>query len=596
MVKRLQTKLLLLLGLLFVGTGMTWAKVYTSTLTFTAACGGTGTADDGAVWTVTSDAEEFDFDQTKGIHYGANGKAVGYIQLSTSFTVGKITKIVVEASGNNTPTLSITVGGEAFGNNQTVTTTNTAYTFTDVAEAGDVVVRLAKESPAKRALYIKSVVITYETGYDPQLAYSEESVIINQDDQFNAPVLTFADNFEGAIAYTSSDENVATIDDNGDVTIEGAGTTTITASFVASEDDDWISSVASYTLRVMSPDAPVGISFGNGNVKIDGPSVTGEDSYGNTWTITTDCGEYTYFGQQNGYSQVGSKNNYASSIIFTTTLPDAYTVLEISAMFGGSQGTSAVVTLEVDGTPVGDGSLSNRDVVTVTSKSQAIGKTLTVKVTEIVGGVNCYNISYKVIAPVEITMNQYGMMSYAYDKALDFSAVEGLTAYYASDYNATDMSLTMTSMNVTAAGAGMMLKGEANKTYAVPVATSISDITTQNYLVGLTEPTNVPKMDENGYTTFILSRINNAIKWYMLKEEKYTLKANSAYLRLPADAIPQGQQPVVMDFTGGSNSISTATTTMNSNDLWYTLDGRLLQGKPVSKGIYVNNGRKIVIK
>lgn len=34
----------------------------------------------------------------------------------------------------------------------------------------------------------------------------------------------------------------------------------------------------------------------------------------------------------------------------------------------------------------------------------------------------------------------------------------------------------------------------------------------------------------------------------------------------------------------------------DSEDAWYTLDGRRLQGKPAKSGIYVNNGKKIVIK
>ena len=29
---------------------------------------------------------------------------------------------------------------------------------------------------------------------------------------------------------------------------------------------------------------------------------------------------------------------------------------------------------------------------------------------------------------------------------------------------------------------------------------------------------------------------------------------------------------------------------------WYTLDGRKLDGKPTQKGLYINNGRKTVIK
>jgi hypothetical protein len=33
-----------------------------------------------------------------------------------------------------------------------------------------------------------------------------------------------------------------------------------------------------------------------------------------------------------------------------------------------------------------------------------------------------------------------------------------------------------------------------------------------------------------------------------------------------------------------------------NNSRWYTLDGRRLNGKPTKKGIYINNGRKVVIR
>ena len=32
------------------------------------------------------------------------------------------------------------------------------------------------------------------------------------------------------------------------------------------------------------------------------------------------------------------------------------------------------------------------------------------------------------------------------------------------------------------------------------------------------------------------------------------------------------------------------------SEAWYTLDGVRLSSKPSTKGIYINNGRKIVIK
>ena len=34
----------------------------------------------------------------------------------------------------------------------------------------------------------------------------------------------------------------------------------------------------------------------------------------------------------------------------------------------------------------------------------------------------------------------------------------------------------------------------------------------------------------------------------------------------------------------------------NDADTWYSLDGRKLSGKPSVKGVYVNNGRKVIIK
>ena len=55
---------------------------------------------------------------------------------------------------------------------------------------------------------------------------------------------------------------------------------------------------------------------------------------------------------------------------------------------------------------------------------------------------------------------------------------------------------------------------------------------------------------------------------------------------------------IVWQSAGGTTGID--TTLMNNelmkNDSWYSLDGRRLSGKPSVKGVYINNGRKVVIK
>ena len=136
----------------------------TSTLTFTAACGGSGTADDAAEWTVTSDGSESTFDSTKGIHYGTGSSAVQYIKLSTSDISGTITKVVVNASTASgvSATAGVTVNGADFGGAaQSLSTTASNYTFEGSA-SGEIIVTVTKPSSATGALYVKSIAVTYE--------------------------------------------------------------------------------------------------------------------------------------------------------------------------------------------------------------------------------------------------------------------------------------------------------------------------------------------------------------------------------------------------------------------------------------------------
>ena len=144
--------------------------------------------------------------------------------------------------------------------------------------------------------------------------------------------------------------------------------------------------------------APTGgtITFGSaeGSTKINAASVTGNDSMGNTWTITTEG--TTSFTQNSSYSQVGSSSKPATSITFTTTLPTEATVTSFEAKFGGFSSTAGTITLKVDETTVGTGSLDATNDVVVSNTSVASGTTLTITVTDIAKGVKCYYISYVV--------------------------------------------------------------------------------------------------------------------------------------------------------------------------------------------------------
>lgn len=138
------------------------------------------------------------------------------------------------------------------------------------------------------------------------------------------------------------------------------------------------------------------IKFGANNVEItkEKNPVTANDDQKNSWTITT-TGTDVYFATQNDCAQVGSSNNPATSITFTSTLPEDAEVTSISAKFGGYKGTAGDITLKVGETSVGTGKLNAKNDVTVTSTSTAVGNKVTITVTNIAKGVKCYNIQVK---------------------------------------------------------------------------------------------------------------------------------------------------------------------------------------------------------
>lgn len=135
------------------------------------------------------------------------------------------------------------------------------------------------------------------------------------------------------------------------------------------------------------------ITFGTNAVKIDKASVTANDDQKNSWTITT-VGT-TSFNPYPTYYQIGSKNSAATSITFTTTLPEDAEVTSISAKFGRNTGTAGTITLKVGDASVGIGKLNAGKDVTVTSTSTAVGNKVTITVTDIARGVKCYNIQVK---------------------------------------------------------------------------------------------------------------------------------------------------------------------------------------------------------
>lgn len=225
-----------------------------SSLIFTAKCNGSGTADDGAKWIVTSDGTETTYDGTKGIHYGTSSAAVGWVQLSTSDIRGTIKKVVVNASGasGTSAAISVKVGTTDFIiNNQTSSPIiSTAADFEFIGSANGKIVVYISQTSAKKAIYCKSIVVSYESNgkQEADLAYDEEETkkLTKLGDSFTAPTLT---NPHGlTVVYESNNTDVAEVAADGSLTIKAVGVAEITASFAGNEN--YNEGSASYAIYV----------------------------------------------------------------------------------------------------------------------------------------------------------------------------------------------------------------------------------------------------------------------------------------------------------------------------------------------------------
>ena len=240
---------------------VTWGGNYciaqeTALLKFTKECGGKGTDDKGGAWTVTSDAKESTFQSDKGIHYGTNNVSVSNIKVSTSaYADAVITKIVVNASTASGVKAKVKceVGGAAFGVEKELTTSNASYTFEGNA-SGNILVSVYKPTKEVKALYIKSIEITYSTANleTTTLTLTAPDAPISIGGTYTStPTLKAGEQTlsDKTITWSSDNENVATVEANtGVVTGIGVGTAKITAKFAG--DDEYKQSTASYEIKV----------------------------------------------------------------------------------------------------------------------------------------------------------------------------------------------------------------------------------------------------------------------------------------------------------------------------------------------------------
>jgi hypothetical protein len=107
-------------------------------------------------------------------------------------------------------------------------------------------------------------------------------------------------------------------------------------------------------------------------------------------------------------------------------------------------------------------------------------------------------------------------------------------------------------------------------------------------------------IDEDGDNTKLYLGSGNKLYW---PSKAMSINAFRAYFQLnnitAGNPSSSGVRAFVLNFDGNEQTgIATTNYTnfSNSDNAWYTLDGRKLSGKPTTKGLYINKGKMIVIK
>lgn len=183
---------------------------------------------------------------------------------------------------------------------------------------------------------------------------------------------------------------------------------------------------------------------------------------------------------------------------------------------------------------------------------------------------------------VQITISEAGFATYCNcdGQALDFSSVEGLTAYIVPSIGVV---VNLQAVKKIPAGTGVVVAGEP-KTYNVPVIAS-ADPVGVNKLIGVTSD---HIAGEEG--DYVLA-YRSSVLGFFLAEADLVIPAGKAYLHIDGGSDARSFLPLNNETTG------IGALLMNNEKVKKEIFS--LSGQRVSlpkKGLYIIGGRKVVVK
>lgn len=146
------------------------------------------------------------------------------------------------------------------------------------------------------------------------------------------------------------------------------------------------------------------------------------------------------------------------------------------------------------------------------------------------------------------------------------------------------------------AATGVILEGTASTTYTLFPTSETAEVG-DNLLKGTDEATTVTA--SNGYIYFFGYDSAYTPGFYEAEgKTSFTNGAHKAYIDINYDASSAGAKPLTLDFAGGTaDAISSPDTAGEaSTGHVYNMQGMKMGGGKLAKGLYIQNGRKFIVR
>lgn len=199
-------------------------------------------------------------------------------------------------------------------------------------------------------------------------------------------------------------------------------------------------------------------------------------------------------------------------------------------------------------------------------------------------------LGYLDLLPVTFDMNAYGWATFASDYPLDFSkATTGLTAYTITDHSEN----TIIKGEVTGtvpAGTPLLLKGDANESYNIPiVGTNNTNLGTNRLVRGKGAAVDAG----SGVTRYVLG-VNGGgnAEFQKIVGTAANVSTDKAYLEFTGN-VPAHE--LTFDFDSETTGVADVRSKMaDGRSEYFNLAGQRVANP--TKGLYIVNGRKVIIK